>query len=136
MPEVVAVMGSREGVELFCRKFFGGHYSYLQRIVGEYEDRYTSIDVQQLLPVNKDFDMEFQRICDTVLSHRERLNKTFCDGHVIAILGFAQYTDRQLKGCSWYNRDVMVSSLTDVLLRVKFKPYKLVCTAEPTCILL
>ena len=125
-------MGSRTAVDYFCRKFFSGHYRHLQRIVGEYEDMFSSIDVQPL-SVNGDFDSAFQSICRRVFTLKQP-NINCSDAYVIAVLGFALYTDKQLKDYSWYTQEAMICSLTNALLGVNFKPYRLVGTTH-TCTL-
>ena len=131
-------MSGRTAVDYFCRNFFSGHYHHLQRIVDEYEDMFSSIDVQTLLSVSGNFDSAFQSICRRVFTPKQSNNNNCgssgsSDAYVIAVLGFALYTDKQLKDYSWYTQEVMICSLTNALLGVNFKPYRLVGTANHTC---
>ena len=135
MPAAVktTTMSSRAAIEYFCRNFFSGHYDHLQRIAGEYEDRFCSIDVQTLSDSGT-FDSAFQDICRRVFTSKQS-SINCSDAYVIAVLGFALRMNKQLKDYSWYTQETMICSLTNALVEVNFKPYRLVSTTHITCTL-
>ena len=124
-------MASRTAVEYFCRRLVSGHYTHIHRIANEYKDKFACIDMTPLT-IEEDFASMFESICRHVFALK-KTDVVYSD--VLAVLGFALYTDKQLKDCSWYNQDILVQSLTNALLDVNFKPYRLVGTTHTTCIL-
>ena len=124
-------MASRTAVEHFCHKLLSGHYTHIQRIANEYKDKFSCIDMNPLT-AKEDFESTFQSICRHVFALKQ--TNVGCSD-VLAVLGFALYTDKQLKDYSWYNQDILIRSLTNSLLEVNFKPYRLVGTTHTTCIL-
>ena len=75
------------------------------------------------------FDRSFKTICSEVFTHRPVSN-----GHVIAVLGFAETIHNCHSSSSWYNIDVLTNSLVNVLTDVDFYPDQL--TPPSYCIIL
>ena len=106
-------------METFCRKFLLRHIDcgHLYAIIDIYRDRYESIDTVGMFTGKDSFCENFSAVCRTLL----RLKG---DGrsYVIAILGFALHVHTSCQTSDWYELDLMVESLKDILTCISFDP--------------
>ena len=112
----------------FCRGFLNGNYQHLHQIVAEYDGKFARIDI---VFTSHNFDNTFQLICKYLFTARPATSS-----YVLAVLGFAVTIDNQLKNSStWYSSDIMVGSLTSVLVDINFDP-RCVEYTRSLCVLL
>ena len=64
------------------------------------------------------------------------IEKSATDAYVIALLGFAVEVNEYHRHCIWYNIDVLINSMTNVLEATDFSPKLLLTTPDNFCILL
>ena len=120
----------RNEIKAFCRDFLQGNDSTLREILTPYKHVFAEIDIQFS---SDTFTKSFQRICYetfTLRSHQQ--------GYVIAILGFAENIHKShIHSCPWYNIDIMLDILLNVLEEFGFDPHQLKKTIPSSlCILL
>ena len=127
--DVSKAMMSRTEIEQFCRGFLlDGDYQHLHRIVAEYDEKLACINIEFTA---SNFNSTFQQICKNLFATR-----SVTAGYVLAVLAFAVNIDNRLKhSSSWYSSDVMIVSLTSVLVDVNFNPSR-VAAAGSFCTLL
>ena len=120
---------SRIEIEKFCRGFLlDGDYQHIHRIVAEYDEKLACINIEFTA---SNFNSTFQQICKNLFATRSATT-----GYILAVLAFAVTIDNRLKhSSSWYSSDVMIVSLTSVLVDVNFNPSR-VATAGSFCTLL
>ena len=128
-------MSLRTGVEIeqFCRDFLQGNsHHQLHEIVSIYRPR-LMLDIHQMRFTENTFEDSFHRICTEIFIHRPVDN-----GYIIAILCFAVDINDQYHTSSWYNIDMLINSLINVLTEIGYDPRRLIPTTTTTssCILL
>ena len=74
----------RDEIEKFCRNFLHSGHQQLHELVGNYECKFTQIDIQQLFTKDT-LDDSFQSISNDVFTLRPASN-----GYIMAILGFTE----------------------------------------------
>ena len=120
-------------METFCRKFLLRHidYEHLYAIIDSYRDRYESIDTVGMFTGKDNFCENFPAVCRTLL----RLKG---DGrcYVIAILGFALHVHTSCQDADWYELDLMVETLENILTCISFDPAGYYCKPRYYCIIL
>ena len=112
---------SRTEIEQFCRGFLlDGDYQHLHRIAFEYDEKIALINIEFTA---SNFSSTFQQICKNLFATR-----SVTTGYVLDVLAFAVNIDNRLKhsSSSWYSFDVMIVSLTNVLVDVNFIPSQVV----------
>ena len=124
-------MNRRSEIEQFCRDFLRGDITYLNNIISQYSATLSQIDLEKLNISNKDtLEAVLKSICEKLFTLRP-----VQDNYIVAVLGFAMEVHMYHRACSWYNTDLLVASLTNVLVSIDFRPKQL--TAPITlCMLL
>ena len=120
----------RQRNEAFCRDFLQGNDSTLHEILTPYRHMFIQIDIQF---TEDTFTESFQRICYETFALRSQQQ-----GYVIALLGFAENIHKyHINNYQWYNLDIMLHTLLDVLEEVGFDLNQLKKTIPSNfCILL
>ena len=122
----------RKEIEQFCYDFIKGGNVYLHNLVDNYRHLFAQIDIRRLNITQEMFDRSFKNICRKLFDTRPT-DKSY----IIALLGFALtlHEYHLLYHCSWYNVDMLINSLADVLEDINFQPKEL--TDEPAyCMIL
>ena len=108
---------SRSEIQRFCHRVLQGGYHHLHTIADKYEDSYIAI-TNMVTFTKENFDIRFQSICI------ELFNRRCSTSYIAALLGFTIHLDHHLEHHSWYKSNIIVNSATEVLVGIKFKPYK------------
>ena len=111
--------------------FFQGNNKKLHAVVADYKHMLTKIDIKCLDFTKDTFESTFQKICKLLF-----IEKSVTDAYVIALLGFAVEVNEYHRHCIWYNIDVLINSMTNVLEETDFSPKLLLTTPDNFCILL
>ena len=80
----------------------------------------AQLDIQKIQFTEDSFDSSFKGICSEVIIHRPVKN-----GYFIAILGFAKAVNDYHCTSSWFNIDILIHSLINVLEGIDFHPDQL-----------
>ena len=120
----------RKEIEHFCIDFFQGNNKKLYTVVEDCKHMLTQIDIRCLTFTKYTFEKSFQRICKLLFIQRPATN-----AYIIAMLGFAVEVNEYLYDCLWYNIDILINSMTNVLEETDFNP-KLLTKPSNFCILL
>ena len=121
-------------METFCRGFLLRYidYEHLYDIIDNYRGRYESIDTVAMFTDRDSFCENFPAICRTLV----RL-KGDGSSYVIAILGFALHVHTTCQDSNWYELDLMVETLIDILSCISFNPADYYyCKPSNYCIIL
>ena len=110
-------------METFCKGFLLRHteYKYLHVIIDNYRDKYQEIELNFF---DKDsFTEQFPAICRTLLQLKG-------DGqsYIIALLGFAFHVHTTCQDTDWYEFDIMLKTLKDILICINFTPNRSFCS--------
>lgn len=117
-------------MEQFCREFLLNHpdYRHVYDILDTYNDKFQQIDVASLFSDRETFIEVFPSICFTVAHARRFDQPTIAVGsgvsraYVLTILGFAVHVHRHCQNLEWYDIDIMLSVLVDILTHLNFNP--------------
>ena len=118
----------REEIMEFCRNFINGDNKHLQDVIDNYRHLFSQIDIKQINLTQETFDITFKNICKILFNTRSAGSS-----YIIALLGFALTLNEYYLSyyCYWYDVDMLIDSLTDVLEDINFQPKELI--DEPTC---
>ena len=118
----------REEIMEFCRNFINGNNKHLHGVIDNYRYLFSQIDIKQLNLTRETFDITFKNICKILFNTRSAGSS-----YIIALLGFALTLNEYYLSyyCYWYDVDMLIDSLTDVLEDINFQPKELI--DEPTC---
>ena len=108
-------------MEKFCRGFLLRHteYEHLHVILDNYRDRYDNIDAVNMFCDKESLTEKFPAISRTLLRMRGG-----GQSHVLALLGFAfhVHTTLQNSAADWYDIDILLKTLIDILMCNNFNP--------------
>ena len=107
-------MSHRIEIEKFCRSFLNGGYQQLHGIVSKYDEQFARINIQFTYD---NFHSTFELICSRFFATRPATS-----AYVLAVLGFAMAIDKKINHSSWYRTDMLVISMTDILVDIIFNP--------------
>ena len=107
-------MNSRIEIEQFCRSFLNGDYQQLHGIVSKYDEYFARINIQFTVD---NFLSTFNSICSRVFTIRPATS-----AYVLAVLGLAMAIDKKLNHLTWYRTDMLVVSMTNILVDINFNP--------------
>ena len=123
-------MNRRSEIEQFCRDFLRGDITYLNNIISQYSTILSQIDLEKLNISKNTLEVVLKSICEKLFTLRP-----VQDNCIVAVLGFAMEVHMYHRASSWYNTDLLVASLTNVLVSIDFNQKQL--TAPITlCMLL
>ena len=97
--------------------FLCGRNSYLSDVVGVYQREYLELDIEF---TSRTLEPSFRFICSDALSH-----KPINNGHVVAVLSFADMIHRRYSHISWYRMQLLVQPLACALEDIGFNPEQL-----------
>ena len=123
-------MTRRSEIEEFCRQFLRGNIDYLNNIISQSKNILLQIDLEKLNISKDTLDVVFKNICERLFTLRSIEN-----AYIIAVLGFAMEIHIYHHASSWYSTDLLVASLTNVLVIIDFNPIQLTTSAN-FCLLL
>ena len=116
-----------KNMEKFCRRFLSHHtdYEHLYEILENYSSTYAQMD-------NDSFHDRFKRICYMIINtwrndHHHR-------SYILAILGWAQHVNEHYNTIDWYDTELLVTSLVEILNYINFDPSNF--CKNSSCILL
>ena len=107
--------------ENFCRGFLLRHteYEHIHGILDNYSVKYNSIDTDSLFTSKESLNEAFPAICRTLIRERG-------DGpsYILALLGFAFHVHTKLQdsAADWYDMDILLKTLIDLLICNNFNP--------------
>ena len=106
-------------MENFCRGFLLRHtdYEHLHVITDNYHDKYNSIDTTSMFYDKKSLTEKFPAICRTLLHLRGE-----GQSYILALLGFAFHVHTKLQDSEWYDMDILLRTLIDILICNNFNP--------------
>ena len=126
----------REEINLFCANLFSGKNKHLYDVINSYTYMVTKIDIQQLNLSRDTFNESFQRICKKMFSMRALHD----DGYIMALLVYTFKIEHFYERFPnpFYNRNILINSLTSVLEEIQFNPFiaPVVVVVTRQCILL
>ena len=104
-------------METFCRRFLLRHtdYEHLHVITDTYREKYKSIVRSGMFTCKDSLNETFPAICRTLLRERG-------DGpsYILATLGFAFHVHTTCQDADWYELDMVINHLTDILTCTNF----------------
>ena len=108
-----------EEIKQFCHDFLRKRKRHLHDVIDNYKHLFTQIDIKQLNLMEETFDSSFKRISGLLFDSRPA-NKNY----IISLLGFALTLHEYHLSChcSCYHIEMLVDSLTDILMGVGFQP--------------
>ena len=121
----------RKELATFCRNFINGDYKHLNAIIDNYRHLFMQIDIQELNLTQKTFDSSFKGICKKLFDIRSTDK-----GYIISLLGLALALHKYHLPLCWYHIDILIDSLTEVLMGVDFQPKELTNEQPAYCVIL
>ena len=93
-------------------------FEHLHGLLDNYREKYNSIDTISIFYDKESLTEKFPAICQTLLQLRGDGNS-----YILALLGFAFHVHIKLKDSEWYDMDILLKTLIDILICNKdFKP--------------
>ena len=123
----------REQIEQICRDFLKGNNKHLHNVIDNYRHLLAQINIQQMNLTQETFESSFKRIC------RKSFDTRPADkNYIISLLGFALtlHEYHLSHHYSWYQMEMLIYSLTDVLTCGGFQPKELSDEPITYCIIL
>ena len=120
-------------METFCEGFLlrRAEYGHLHAVIDSYRSRYELIDAANMFYNVESFNVQFPAVCRTLIELRGN-----GQSYVLALLGFALHTHTSCQDSEWYELDIMIERLIDVLTCINFKPDDYYCKSPAYCIIL
>ena len=121
-------------IEQFCRGFLSGNkrYNHLYGILYEYGAAFESVGVRRMFHNRESFTDSFPAICATVLRSRGTDS-----AYVLSVLGYALHVTEQCEELQWYDAELMITLLVEILVAANFKPcHYCIFTSSYNCIIL
>ena len=108
-------------LRLFCQKVLLGEYKNIEQICETHEDNLLKVDIKGLGLQKENFDMVIMDICQELFSIRSSH-----PAYIIAVFCFSKKVDQHYKIYNWYNQDMLVDILTDILNSVLVEPQHII----------
>ena len=123
----------KEDIEQFCRDNFKGRNRHLHGVIDNHRHLFDQDDIQQLNLTQETFDSSFKRIYSKLFDTRPADRN-----YIISLLGFAlTWHEYHLwYHYSWYHIEMLIDSLTYILMGVGFQLKELIDEPITYCMIL
>ena len=106
-----------DNVRDFCRKVLTGQYINIQDIIKSQENNLRKINIERLNLHRGNFPTIIKGVCQHLFSIRSSQ-----PAYVIAVLGFAKIINEYYNSSTWYNQDLLIDVLYDILKEAGVEP--------------
>ena len=114
--EAACKLWQRRLVIRFCRSVLSGENKQICRIIDEHDFSALNVGVMKL--TRDTFEDSFKRVCKDLFSMRPAHTS-----YIIVVFAYALKLDEYHRCKAWYETDILICSLTDVLIANGFEAY-------------